>query len=349
MSQRIAVAPFGTLADGSPVSLYTLVNAHGLVAKITNYGGIVTELHTPDRAGALGDIVLGFDNLEAYLAGHPYFGALIGRVGNRIDRARFSLDGRDYALAPNDTPHSLHGGAAGFDKKVWTATSALTDNGPALTLTYVSHDGEEGYPGTLTVTAVYTLTNDDTLAIDYTATTDARTPVNLTNHSYFNLGLRGHHYSHVLSLAAARFTPVDDTLIPTGDIVSVAGTPLDFTAPTAIGARIASLTGEPGGYDHNFVLDAGGGELALAARVCEPVTGRTMEVWTTEPGIQFYSGNFLDGSLTGKGGVVYAKHTGFCLETQHYPDSINQPNFPSIVLSPGEVYRTTTVHRFGVA
>jgi len=350
MARGITSAPFGKLADGTAVDLYTLVNAHGVTARITNYGGIVTALLVPDRDGRLGDIVLGFDNLAAYVAGHPYFGALIGRVGNRINQARFTLDGVDYALAANDGPHALHGGLVGYDKVVWHARAAETERGLELALRYVSPDGEEGYPGTLTLDVAYVLTDADELIVDYRATTDRRTPVNLTNHSYFNLAGGGPIYDHELHLAADRYTPVDATLIPTGELAPVTGTPLDFTTSTAVGARLQAVGGTPVGYDHNFVLNAGAGAVpALAARVYEPTTGRVLSVLTTEPGIQFYSGNFLDGSLTGKGGRVYAQHTGFCLETQHYPDSPNQPNFPSVILDPGDTYRQTTVHRFGVA
>jgi len=338
---------FGHLSDGRAAHLYTLTNTAGLVAKITDWGGIVTELHTPDRHGEPGDVVLGFDSLAPYDAKHPFFGALVGRVGNRVANARFRLDGVDYRLAANDGPHSLHGGLRGFDKQLWSAEGAVTDRGPALRLGYVSRDGEEGYPGTLRVKVTYTLTDAGALEIEYRAETDRRTPVNLTNHSYFNLAGSGLILDHELTIMARSYTPVDATLIPTGDIAPVAGTPLDFTLPTPIGARLAAVGGEPVGYDHNFVLPSPGAEPALIARVHEPTTGRVMEVETTEPGVQFYSGNFLDGTVIGKGGVAYARHAGFCLETQHYPDSVNQPTFPSVILSPGAEYRQVTVYRFG--
>jgi aldose 1-epimerase len=337
---------FGHLSDGRAADLYTLTNTGGLVAKITNWGGIVTELHTPDRAGKLGDVVLGFDSLAPYEAKHPFFGALVGRVGNRIANARFALDGVVYQLAANDGPHALHGGLRGFDKVLWTAEGAVTERGPAVRLAYVSPDGEEGYPGTLSVKVTYTLTDAGGLEIDYRATTDRRTPVNLTNHSYFNLAGRGLILDHELTIMARSYTPVDATLIPTGELAPVAGTPLDFTRPTPIGARLAAVGGEPVGYDHNFVLPSAGAEPALIARVCEPATGRVMEVETTEPGVQFYTGNFLDGRVVGKGGVAYAQHAGFCLETQHYPDSIHHASFPSTILRPGETFKSETMYTY---
>ncbi len=339
-----------TPEQGKPVDLYVLTNANGLVAKIMTYGALLTELHVPDRDGKLGDIVLGFDNLDAYLAGHPYFGATVGRVANRIGGAKFTLDGKEYLLAPNDGPNTLHGGIVGFDKVVWNATPLRTAAGPAVRFEYLSRDGEEGFPGNLRVRVTYTLTNDNALRIDYRAITDKATPVNLTHHSYFNLAgpENGDILGHRLTLAASHYTPVDATLVPTGESAPVAGTPLDFTRPKRIGRDIGQMTGEPGGYDHNFCLDSGGGRLAFAARVEEKSTGRVMDIYTTEPGIQLYTGNFLDGTLTGKGGVVYQKHSGLCLETQHFPDSINKPEFRSVVLRPGQVYRQTTVHVFGV-
>ncbi len=339
---------FGKTPDGTEVDLYTLTNARGMTAKITNYGAIVTELRTPDRDGKFENVVLGFDNLKDYLAGHPYFGALIGRVGNRIGKAKFTLDGKEYKLDANNGPNSLHGGKKGFDKVVWKAEPQTKPDAVGLKLTYRSPDGEEGYPGNLTATVTYWLTNDNELRIDYEATTDKATPVNLTHHGYFNLATpkSGPVLGHELMIAADKYTPVDDTLIPTGEIKPVAGTPLDFTSPKTIGARIEQLKGDPGGYDHNYVLRGGGKALALAARVYEPKTGRVMEVSTTEPGIQFYSGNFLDGSQKGHGGVVYRKHYGFCLEAQHFPDSVHHANFPSVILRPGQTYRQTTVYRF---
>jgi aldose 1-epimerase len=341
---------WGKLPDGTAVKLYTLTNRKGMVAKITSYGAILTELHVPDRNGKAENIVLGFDNLDQYLKGHPGFGATIGRVANRIANARFTLDGLEYKLAANNGPHHLHGGSKGFDKVVWEAQPVQT-SGPevAIQFNYLSKDGEENYPGNLSVTVVYTLTDDNELRIDYTAKTDKATPVNLTNHSYFNLAGSGDVLGHELMLAADRYTPVDDGLIPTGEIASVNGTALDFTKPMVIGARLEQLKPKPGGYDHNYVLNGGGRSLALAARVQEPKTGRVMEVHTTEPGMQLYTANFLDGKLSGVGGAVYKKHSGLCLETQHFPDSVNHPNFPSMILRPDQTYRTTTVFKFKTA
>jgi aldose 1-epimerase len=338
---------FGKTSEGTPVELYVLTNGR-MTAKVMTYGGIITEIHVPDREGKPADVVLGFDRLEGYLAGHPYFGAAVGRVANRVARGTFTLDGRDYQLAVNNGPNSLHGGLKGFDKVVWKGADASGPDGPAVRLTYLSRDGEEGYPGNLSVSVTYTLTAEDELKMDYTATTDKATPVNLTNHSYFNLAgpAAGTILGHELWLAADRYTPVDDTLIPTGEIKPVRGTPLDFTTPTPIGARIDQLGGEPGGYDHNYVLRGGPKGPALAARVHEPGSGRVLEVFTTEPGIQFYTGNFLDGTLKGKGGVVYGKNQGFCLEAQHFPDSVHQAGFPSTILRPGSTYSQTTIYKF---
>jgi aldose 1-epimerase len=310
-------------------------------AKIMTYGTIVTELWTPDRNGKLDDVVLGFDNLEDYLKGHPFFGAIAGRVANRIARGRFTLDGQEYKLAINNGPNALHGGLKGFDKAVWKAE--VVGNG--IKFTYLSKDGEEGYPGNLTAVVTYELTDKNELKIQYEATTDKATPVNLTNHSYFNLmGITPDDIlGHQLMIAADKFTPADDTLIPTGEIKSVKGTPFDFTSPMTIGSRIDQVKG---GYDVNFVLRGGGKSLALAVRAQEPKTGRVMEMYTTEPGVQFYTGNFLDGSLKGVGGVVYQKHHGFCLEAQHFPDSVNHPDFPSVILRPGQTYTQTTVYKF---
>lgn len=339
---------FGETADGEDVDIYTLALADGMLARVITYGAILTELHVPDRDGRLVDVVLGFDELGGYLERHPYFGATTGRVANRIAGGRFMLNGKEYRLATNDGPNHLHGGEHGVDKRIWKAKVTETDGNPAVEFSYVSPDGEEGYPGNLSISVVYTLTRRNELRIDYTATTDQATPVNLTHHSYFNLsgGGRGTILDHELMLAASHYTPVDETLIPTGEIKPVAGTVMDFTKPTPIGARIGEIGGEPGGYDHNFVLDSQDGSLALCARVRDPESGRILEIYTTEPGVQFYSGNFLDGTVTGKRGRVYEKHYGFCLETQHYPDSVHHPNFPSIILEPGETYRHTTVHRF---
>ena len=343
---------FGTTEDGTPVVLYTLANTNGLEARIMTYGGIVVSLRAPDRDGNSGDVTLGFDTLEPYLQEHPYFGALIGRYGNRIANGTFGLDGTTYTLAKNNGPNHLHGGVRGFDKVVWQGRPDSSGGTARLTLTYRSRDGEEGYPGNLDATVVYTLDDENQLRIDYTATTDRATIVNLTNHSYFNLAGDGDVYGHKLQLFAGRFLPIDATSIPLGEQRAVENTPMDFRRPAPIGAQIhgddEQLRHASGGYDHTWVLDAGGGAIAHAARVYEPASGRVMDVWTTQPGVQFYSGNMLDGSLRGKGGRVYAKHPGFCLETQHFPDSPNQPQFPSTVLRPGETYRQTTIYQFGV-
>jgi len=334
---------FGSLPDGTAVALYTLTNANGLVAKVTNYGTIVTELLIPDRQGKLGDIVLGFDNLAQYLKEHPYFGCTVGRVANRIAKGRFTLDGKTYKLAINNGPNHLHGGLKGFDKVVW---KAVPQADAAVRFTYTSPDGEEGYPGTLAVAVTLSLTNENELRIDYSATTDKPTPVNLTNHSYFNLSGAPDILSHELMIAADSYTATDAALIPTGEIKPVKDTPLDFTTPKAIGSRFSQLKCAPAGYDDNYVLNSGGKRLALAARVYEPQTGRVMEVHTTQPGVQLYTSNFLDGTLTGKRGVVYRQHGAFCLETQHFPDAVNQPKFPSIIVQPGQPYRQTTVFKF---
>jgi aldose 1-epimerase len=343
MQAQVQKTSFGALPDGTAVDLYTLANANGLSAKVTTYGAIITELHVPDGKGEFCDIVLGYDNLEQYLRKHPFFGATVGRVANRIAKGRFTLVGKTYALATNNGPNHLHGGLKGFDKKVWQAEP---QTGAAVKFSYTSPDGEEGYPGTLAVAVTMTLTDANELRLDYTATTDKPTPVNLTNHSYFNLAGEGSALEHEMMLAADYYTPSDSTLIPTGEIKLVKDTPMDFTAPRPIGSRFAQLQNKPVGYDYNYVLNSGGKGLALAARVSEPRSGRVMEVHTTQPGIQFYSANFLDGTLTGKRGVVYQQHSAFCLETQHFPDSVNQPQFPSVILRPGQTYRQTTVHKF---
>ena len=343
MSASVRSSSFGTLPNGTPVTLYTLTNAHGRVAKIIDYGTIITELHVPDRAGNLADVVHGFDNLGQYLERHPYFGCTVGRFANRIAKGKFTLDGTTYKLAVNNGPNHLHGGLKGFDKAVWQAEP---QSGAAVKFSHTSPDGEEGYPGALAVVVTMALTDADELRIDYTAKTDKATPVNLTNHSYFNLAGAGDVLAHELMLAADYYTPVDAALIPTGEIKTVKDTPLDFTIPAPIGSRFAHIKTDPVGYDNNFVLNGGGKKLALAARVWEPVTGRVMEVRTTQPGIQLYTANFLDGSLKGKRGVVYQRYSAFCLETQHFPDSVNQPRFPSTILRPGETYSQTTIYKF---
>ncbi len=341
---------FGKTADGQNVELYTLTNDSGVEARITNYGGIVVSLKTPDRNGKLDDIVLGFDNLDEYLKGHPFYGAIAGRYANRIGKGRFTLNGVEYKLAVNNGENHLHGGVKGFDKAVWKARQVPAKDGVALELTHFSKDGDEGYPGNLSVKVVYTLTGRNELKIDYSATTDKDTVINLTNHSYFNLAGQGNGdiLNHQVMINADRFTPVDSGLIPTGELRSVKGTPFDFTTPTAIGARVNQDDEQLNfgkGYDHNFALNGQAGTLRQAVKVSEPTTGRVMEVWTTEPGVQFYIGNFLT-ERAGKGGKVYDKRSGFCFETQHFPDSPNKPNFPSAVLKKGGRYQTTTVFKF---
>jgi aldose 1-epimerase len=346
-------ASFGTTPDGTPVDVYTLTNAHGIRMRVLTYGGIVQSLETPDRAGKLDDVVLGFDDLQGYVKSSPYFGAIVGRYGNRIAGGRFTLDGKTYKLATNNGPNALHGGIKGFDKVVWAAQQFKSDSGVGVVLTHTSPDGDEGYPGTLNANVTYTLTDRDELAIDYEATTDKATPVNLTNHSYWNLAGEGARdiLGHVLTIESSAIVPVDSTLIPTGSLMPVAGTPFDFRSPTAIGARIEDKHQQiqfGKGYDHTFVLDgARQNGVAHAAHVAEPTTGRTLDVYTTEPGVQFYSGNFLDGTITGKRGRVYGHRSGLALETHHYPDSPNRPNFPSTILRPGQTYRTHTVYKFG--
>jgi aldose 1-epimerase len=348
----VKIEPFGAVR-GHSVEIYTLTNAHGLELRATNYGGIVVSLRVPDKRGHMDDVVLGFDKIDGYLDNKPYFGAIVGRYANRIAGARFTLNGARYTLAANNGPNSLHGGNKGFDQAIWKAEQFKTSEAVGIIFTYTSKDGEEGYPGTLNVKVTYTLTDHDEFTIDYEATTDKATPVNLTQHSYFNLAGEGHGdiLAHELTLNADRFTPVDKTLIPTGKLRPVKNTPLDFTKPTAIGARIDQndeqlVLGR--GYDHNFVIRRGGNGTELAARVREPESGRVMEVYTTEPGVQFYSGNFLDGTITGKQGHVYKHRFGFALETQHFPDSPNHPDFPSTILKPGQVYRSRTVYKFSV-
>ncbi|HSB09899.1 MAG TPA: aldose epimerase family protein [Blastocatellia bacterium] len=348
---QIKKQAFGKTASREPVDLYTLLNASGMEVRIMNYGGTVVSLKVPDHSGRLGDVVLGYETLDDYLTNSPYFGSIIGRYGNRIAKGAFSIEGKTYSLPKNNGENTLHGGNKGFDKVVWKAKEIKSKNAVGLSLSYLSRDGEEGFPGNLSVTVVYTLTNNNELKIDYSASTDKTTVVNLTHHSYFNLAGAGSILNHELMINASRFTPVDAGLIPTGELRAVKGTPMDFTQSTAIGERITQSDEQltlGKGYDHNWVLDARGGKLGLAASVHEPGSGRVMEVYTTEPGLQFYSGNFLDGTITGKGGQVYKQRYGFCLETQHFPDSPNKPGFPSTVLKPGQTYKTTTIYKFSV-
>ncbi|RAV29288.1 aldose epimerase family protein [Sinomicrobium soli] len=353
MKASVSKEKFGTLPDGKEVDRYTLTNANGISMKVMTYGGIITSLQTPDKNGEQGDIVLGFDSLEGYLQkGVPYFGAVIGRYGNRIAKGKFELDGKTYTLATNDGPNHLHGGKKGFDKVVWTASEKKTDHGVALQLEYLSKDMEEGYPGNLKATVTYTLTDDNELQVDYQATTDKKTVVNLTQHSYFNLAPgTATILDHEVTLHADAFLPVSNTLIPTGELRPVEGTPFDFRKGKKVGQDIGQEDQQleyGGGFDHCWVLNGAGEGLEKAASLYDASTGRLMEVFTTEPAIQFYSGNFLDGSLTGKNGEKYVHRSGLCLETEHYPDAPNQPDFPSTVLNPGEEYHTTTVFRFSV-
>lgn len=340
---------FGKTGTGTAVDLYTLTNANGMEAAISNYGATVVSLKAPDRSGKMADIALGFDSIQGYLGDHPYFGAVVGRYGNRIAKGRFTLNGKEYKLATNNGPNALHGGIKGFNRQVWQAQPVGMSG---VRLAYVSKDGEEGYPGTLTTTVEYTLTDANELKLAYSATTDKDTVLNVTNHSYFNLAGEGSSdiLGHRLQLFADRFTPVDSTLIPTGELKAVAGTPFDFRQPHLIGERIDAAGDQQikfgGGYDHNFVVNGSMGTLRPAARVVEPKSGRVMEVSTTEPGVQFYTGNFLDGSVKGKGGKAYKRRYGFCLETQHFPDSPNQPKFPTVVLKPGQKFASTTVFKF---
>jgi aldose 1-epimerase len=340
----IAEKPFGTY-EGKPVTEYTLTNANGMQVGVINYGGIITKIITADKSGTKGDVVTGFESLDGFLQkGVPYFGALIGRYGNRIANGKFTLDGKEYTLAGNNNGNSLHGGNKGYDKVYWNIEKEAGDS--SLKLTYLSKDGEEGYPGNLNIAVVYTLTADNGLKIDYTATTDKATPINLTSHAYFNLsaGKDSTILGHDLMMKADKYTPVNDALIPTGKLEEVKGGPMDFNTAKAIGKEIAKVAG---GYDHNWVLNKTGNALEMVAVLSHAGSGRSMEVWTTEPGLQFYSGNFLDGTLTNtKGGTKYIKHGALCLETQHYPDSPNQPAFPSTILKPGETYRHTTVYKF---
>lgn len=348
--QRVKREPFGDVA-GTPVEQFTLVNTNGVEVRAMTYGAIITSIKTPDRRGAAADIVLGFGSIDGYLSGHPYFGAVIGRYGNRIAKGRFSIDGVEYSLATNNGPNHLHGGLKGFDKQIWNAE--LTSDQDGVAFSYTSADGEEGYPGNLDVHVVYRLTDGNELAVEYRARTDKTTHVNLTQHSYFNLAGEGNGdiLGHELTITADRFTPVDAALIPTGDVATVDGTPFDFRRSTPIGARIDADDVQikyGRGYDHTLVLNRTGRGLQSAARVFEPTSGRTLEVSTTEPGMQFYTGNFLDGTLVGKSGKPYGRRSGLCLETQHFPDTPNRPNFPTTLLTPGEDYATQTVFKFSV-
>ncbi len=349
---EVAVKPsvekstFGKLDDGTVIEMYTLKNATGATAKVITYGATLTELWVPDRTGKAGDVVLGFDDLKGYLGPHPHFGGIIGRVANRIAKGKFTLDGKQYMLATNNGPNTLHGGNVGFDRRVWKAESSSEAHAASVRLSYLSPDGEEGFPGNLTVTVIYSLIDDNALKIEYRATTDKPTIVNLTNHSYFNFAGSGNVLSDLLMINADSYTPTDETLIPTGELKPVKDTPLDFTHATAIGARIDALKPDPGGYDHNYVLNGHAGELHLAARASDPANGRQMEVWTTEPGMQFYSAIHLDGSIVGKRGVAYPASGALCLETERYPDAINHSTFPSIVLRPGAQFHSETIYKF---
>ena len=339
---------FGKLLDGTAITAYTLKNAKGSWAKVITYGATLTELYVPDKSGKPGDVVLGFSDLQGYLGDEPFFGATVGRYANRIAKGHFTLDGKEYNLALNNGPNTLHGGKIGFNRKVWKAEILPGMTAAAVRFTYLSKNGEENFPGNLNVSVTYTLTDTNELKLDYRAETDQDTPINLTNHSYFALGGPGKNIlDEVLYLNADEYTPVDSTLIPTGEIKSVKGTPLDFTKPTAIGARINEIK-DIGGYDHNFVINGKAGKLRLAARATDPTTGRQMEVWTTEPGVQFYSSIGLNGSIVGKGGIAYPKFGGLCLETQHFPDSVNHSNFPSAILHPGKPFESETIYKFSV-
>jgi aldose 1-epimerase len=353
---RVTRATYGTLPTGEQVHEFTMRNARGIEMKVLDFGGIIASLRTPDQAGTLGDIVLGMDDLEGYFKLSPYFGAITGRYANRIAKGQFTLDGTTYKLAVNNGPNALHGGLKGFDHVVWQTEPSVDSSGVRLVMRYTSADGEEGYPGTLHVTVTYTLTDRNELAIEYQATTDKPTPINLTNHSYFNLAGEGSGtvLGQVLTIDADRYVPVDTTFIPTGDLASVAGTPFDFRKPTPIGARIDQPDQQlknGHGYDHTFVLNhpQGGPALVHAAHAVDPTSGRTLDVATTEPGVQFYTGNFLDGKVVGKNGHAYPRRGGFCLETHHFPDSPNKPQFPSTILRPGETFHSRTVYTFGVA
>jgi aldose 1-epimerase len=348
-AMNIQKSDFGKTKEGEAVDLYTLTNKHGMVAKVATYGATLTELWVPDKAGQKADVVLGFDNIRDYQDKSPFFGATAGRIANRIAKGKFSIDGKEYQVAVNNPPNHLHGGPKGFDKQIWRAEPSDSGKGASVRFTYVSPDMDQGFPGKLTTHVTYTLTDDNELRIHYEATTDKDTIVNLTNHSYFNLHGSGSGkdiLDHVLKLYADNYTPVDDTLIPTGEIKSVKGSIFDFTTPKPIGQDIEKTPGTPNGYDHNYVINGKAGDLRPAARVEDPDTGRVMEVRTDQPGVQFYTGNFLDGTITGIGGKPYPKHYAFCLETQHFPDSVNHPKFPTTLLKPGETFKSTTVFKF---
>lgn len=347
MHSHVEKKAFGQTADGTAIEAYTAYNAQGASAKFITYGATLAELRVKDRQGKLGDVVLGFDDMPGYLGQHPYFGGTIGRYANRIANGKFTLDGKEYQLATNNGPNSLHGGAIGFNRRVWKGEPINKTDGSGVRFTYLSKDGEENYPGNLNVSVTYILTDTNELKIEYTAETDKDTVLNLTNHSYFNLSGTGSGdiLKYVLYLNADSYTPVDATLIPTGEIASVENTPLDFRKPTAVGARIAEIK-DIGGYDHNFVLNGKPGTLQIAARVTDPDSGRQMEVWTTEPGIQLYSSIHLNGSIKGKGAVAYGKYGAICLETQHYPDSPNHASFPTAALKPGQHFHSETIYKF---
>lgn len=348
-ADEVVREPFGKTKDGKLVERFTLVNPKGMKVRLITFGATLQSLEVPDKAGKLADVIVGFDSLDGFLGDHPFFGGTIGRVCNRIGNAKFSLDGKEYSLAANNGAHSLHGGKKGFDKYIWAAESIVGPNSRGVRFTRTSPDGEENYPGNLRVTVTYTLDNDNALRIDYSATTDKSTPINLTNHAYFNLAGagKGSILDHHLKINAKEYTAGDATLIPTGKLAPVAGTPLDFTSMKKIGERIAQIDAKPVGYDHNYVLEDSCKDLkGVAATLKEPTSGRVMDVYTTEPGLQFYSGNFLDGSLKGKGGSVYNQYYGLCLETQHFPDAINKPSFPSTVLKPGDTFKSSTIYKF---
>ncbi len=348
IKRGIVRSEFGKLDDGTVIEAFTLRNSRGAMAKIISYGATLVELQVPDRNGKNADVVLGFDDLKGYTGEHPHFGGIIGRYANRIAKGKFRIEGREYSLAVNNGPNTLHGGLVGFDHKVWKSEPVAESKDAGVKFTYVSPDGEEHFPGTLIVTVTYILTGDNALKINYTATTNKPTVLNLTNHSYFNLAGAGNVLDHVLMLHAGKYTPTDSTLIPTGKLASVRGTPYDFLRPTKIGARIKEVAKvkEQGGYDNNFVVDGTSGTLRLAANVSDPASGRAMEVWTTEPGVQLYTGNWLDGKLVGKHGVAYLKYGAVCLEAQHYPDSPNHVNFPTTTLRSGETYQQETIYKF---